>query len=160
MCPLPMSVLTTQTALTDRQNIMCRSLSPSQNFETTRMHSSRMRTARNSSCHRGGSGVGVSTPRRSRHPLKQAPIGSRDPPLEQLPPWLWDWRPPGCGSGDTPGQIPLNFPLGCGPGDPLVRSSSTSPLVVGLETCKVCWDTTPWRPAVRHSGLPPAMHVG
>ena len=36
MANLPMSVLTTQTALTDRQNITLRSLPPSQNFETKR----------------------------------------------------------------------------------------------------------------------------
>ena len=33
------------------------------------------------------------------------------------------------------------------------------PLGVGLETCKACWDPTPWRPA-RHAGIPPAMHAG
>ena len=75
----------------------------------------------------------------------------------------WD-RPPGCGPRDHPSQIALNFPLRYGPGDPLARSPSTSPLgvawrphtpwldppqfpppllVVGLETCKACWDTTP-----------------
>ena len=36
----------------------------------------------------------------------------------QLPSWVWAWRPP--------------WP------DP-----STSPLGVGLDTCKACWDTTP-----------------
>ena len=34
MSPLPISVLTTQTALTDRQSITCKSLPPSQNLET------------------------------------------------------------------------------------------------------------------------------
>ena len=51
-------------------------------------------------------------------------------------------------------------PPGCGPGDPLRPDSSTSPLGVGLETCKACWDTTlpPQRPAAKHAGIPPAMH--
>ena len=45
---------------------------------------------------------------------------------------VWAWRPP-------PDQIPLN-----------------SPLVVGLETYKACWDTTPpRRPAERQAGIPP-----
>ena len=103
----------------------------------TRMHFSRMRTARSSS-HQGG--------------------------LPQC--MLWAWRSPSS-------QIPLNFLLGCRPGDPMARSPSTSPLGVGLETplarspstspcvwawksarharkpcppletcCKACWDTT------------------
>ena len=62
----------------------------------TRMHSSRMRTDRSSS----RLGVYLSA--------------------------CWDTHPSGCGPGDTPPAIPLNFPLG-----------------VGLETCKACWDTTP-----------------
>ena len=37
------------------------------------------------------------------------------------PPWVWAWRPPP------------------------VRSPSTSPLGMGLETCMACWDTTPPR---------------
>ena len=49
-----------------------------------------------------------------------------------LPPWMWAWRPP-----------PRPDP-------------STSPLGVGLETCKACWDTTPWIPAAMHAGIPPA----
>ena len=79
-------------------------------------------------------------------------------------PWVWDWRPPrcgpgdcprygpgdppGCGPGDPPGCGPGD-PLRCGPGDPPVWAwrpprpdPSTSPLGVGLETCKACWDTT------------------
>ena len=101
------------------------------------------------------------------------PVGAlpgTPPPPQQAPPK--DQVPPGSG---PPDQIPLNFPLGCGPGpdppkfplgcgpgpDPpqfppwlwaWTRSPSTSPLGVGLET--------PWRPAARHVGIPPAMHVG
>ena len=63
-------------------------------------------------------------------------------------------------SRHPPGQIPLNFPLGCGPGDPPARSPLTSPFGVGLETCKACRDTMSWRPAARHAGIPPAMHAG
>ena len=54
----------------------------------------------------------------------------------------------GGGGGVGLDQIPLNFPLECGPGpDPpqlppwvwaLTRSPSTSPLGVGLETCNAC----------------------
>ena len=67
-----------------------------------RMHSSRMRTAHSSS-HHGG----VSTP-----------PSLPDPP--QLPPWLWVWTRSHSNSPLTVGldQIPLNFLLGCGPGDP------------------------------------------
>ena len=110
---------------------------------TTRMHSSRMRTAHSSS--RGGS----------------APPGVS---LETLSPWVWGWRPSlGCGPGDPPGCGPGDTPLGVGletthtptwgvgletpQPDP-----STSPLGVGLETCKACWDIPP-RPA-RHAGIP------
>ena len=39
-----------------------------------------------------------------------------------------------CGPGD---------PSRCGPGDRHRLDPSTSPLGVGLETCKACWDTTP-----------------
>ena len=99
----------------------------------TRMHSSRMRTARSSSRHGG-----IST-----HPhWEQAPPKSRYP-REQAPPWVQA----------APSQIPLNFSLGCGPGPhppqfppwlwAWTRPPSTSPLGVGLETCKACWDTTP-----------------
>ena len=83
-------------------------------------------------------------------------------------------------------QIPLNFPLGCGPGpDPpqlppwlwaSTRSPSTSPLAVGLDQIPLnfplgCgpgklqgmlgYHPPPHeRPAARHAGIPPAMHAG
>ena len=97
-----------------------------ENFILTRMHSSRMRTARSSS-HHGG----VSIPLWRRHPWSRHPPHwsrpslSRHPParspstsplavgLDQIPRNL----PLGCWPGDPPGQIPLNFPLGCGPGN-------------------------------------------
>ena len=50
------------------------------NLIGTRMHSSRMRTARSSSRDGG----------RSPHPPEQAPPPP-DPP--QLPPWVWAWKP-------------------------------------------------------------------
>ena len=122
-----------------------------------------MRTARNSSDHRGR---GLHTPWEqtpwSRHPPKQAPPGAGTP-LEQAPPWSSPSRavpsgagtPSGVGLETPPGQIPLNFPLGCGPGDPpgqiplnftpgcgpgnLQGMLGYDPL---LETCcKACWDT-------------------
>ena len=102
------------------------------------MHSSRMHTAHGSS-HPGG----VSTPPRAHPPGAGTPPGPATPPEQahtptpragtpqsdplQLPPWVWAWT----------------------------RSPSTSPLGVGLETCKACWDTTPLpsRPAARHAGI-------
>ena len=50
----------------------------------------------------------------------------------QLPPWVWAWRPP-------PPARPLNFPLGCGPGDLQGMLGYHPP---PLDTCKTCWDTT------------------
>ena len=110
-------------------------------IKKTRMHSSRMHTNRSSSCHGG-----VSTP----HPL-----GADTPPRAGTPgsrlPWVLAWRPPpqiplnfslGCWPGDPPGQIPLKFHLGCGPGDPSRQIPLSFALGVGLETCKACWDTT------------------
>ena len=125
------------------------------------MHSSRMYTTCSSSCHGG-----LHTPREqvlpwSRHPPEQAPPGTGTP-LGAAP-----------RSRNPCGQIPLNFPLGCGPG---TRSPSISPLAVGLETPRpdppklppwVCaWKPArhagipPLRPAARHAGIPPAMHAG
>ena len=117
------------------------------------MHSSRMHTARSSS-----DGGGSASVHAGIHPLG---VGLAPPPgvgLETLkvwawrPPQVWACRPPGCGPEDTPR---------CGPGDPPWPDPSTSPLGVGLETCKACWDSTPRRPAARqHAGIPPAMCAG
>ena len=72
------------------------------------------------------------------------------------PPWVWAWRPPECGPGDTPR---------CGPRDTPWPDPSTSP------GCGP-GDTHPWRPArhagippllrrpARHAGIPPARHAG
>ena len=119
------------------------------------MHSSRICTACSSS-HHGG----------SPHPPGSRPPWSRHPPREQTPPEQatpWSRHPPCVSLETTPGQIHLNFPLGCGSGDPpwpdppqlppwlwawrppLARFPSTSPLIVGLET-------PPWPDA---SQLPP-----
>ena len=92
------------------------------------MRSSRMRTARSSS-HRGR--VCLSA--------------------------CWDTHTPGCGPGDPPPWVYAWRPPWCGPRDPSRPDPSTSPLGMGLETCKACWDTTPLppRPAARHAGIPP-----
>ena len=93
------------------------------------MHSSRMRTARSSSRLLWGC-------------LPQCILGS-PPPSVGL-------DTPRCRPGDPPR---------CGPGDPPTPGPSTSPLGVGLEICKACWDTTPRGPA-RHAGIPLAMPAG
>ena len=124
---------------------------------TTRMHSSRMRTARSSSRRDGEGSASVHAGIDPHQVWAWRPLGcgrgdtpQPDPP--QLPPWVWAWRPPW--------PDPLNFPLGCGPGDTPGQIPSTSPWVsawrppwpdppelpppgVGLETCKACWDSTP-----------------
>ena len=103
----------------------------------TRMHYSRMRTARSSTHLLGGS----------------APVHARIPPWcgPREPPWVWAWRPPP--------QVWAWRPPWMWAWRPPRPDPSTSPLGVGLETCKACWDTTPWIPA-RHAGIPPAMHAG
>ena len=58
------------------------------------------------------------------------------PSLGLETPLVWAWEiPPGVGL-ETPPVRPLNFPLGCGPGN-LQGIPHTPP-----EICKVCWDTT------------------
>ena len=128
----------------------------------TRMHSSRMRTACSSS-HLGGlhqapprSGTPrIRHPPRARHPPDQAPTG-RSPSTSQL--------------GEGLDQIPLNFPLGCGPGpDPPPLPPSVWAWRPPLETCckacwdttcNACWDSTPLETCCKHAGTPPAMHTG
>ena len=96
--------------------------------------------------------MGVSTPPGAGNPPSRLPPGAGTPPQEQkphwplgfgpgpdppqLPPWVWAWRPPR--------QIPLNFPLGCEPGN--------------LQDMLGYHPT--WIPAARHAGIPPAMHAG
>ena len=102
---------------------------------STRMHSSRMRTACSSSRHGGGG-----CPNPLARSLSTSPLGVG---LD---------------------QIPLNFPLGCGFGpDPpqlppwvwaWTRSPSTSPLGVGLETPPL-GQGTPLGPGVPQDQAPP-----
>ena len=125
------------------------------------MHSSRMRTACSSSRHGG-----VSTPPRSRHPLWSRHPPRAGIPLEQTSPQL---DPLNFSLGVDLDQIPLNFPLGCGPGSgppqlpPWVWAWSPPPGQIPLNfplgcgpgnlqgmlgyhpqdtCCKACWDTS------------------
>ena len=94
-----------------------------------------MRTARSSSRQGGGSA--------SAHAGIDPPgVGLQTPQPDPLN------FPLGCGPGDPPGQIPLNFPLECGPVDPPWPDPPQLPPWV--------WA---WKPA-RHAGKPPAMHAG
>ena len=115
-------------------------------WRNTIMHSSRMRTVRNSS-HLLAGGVSTSPPPRSRHPPRAAPHQSSPPPEQprpggagtpwpdppQLSPWLLAWT-------RSPSTSPLAVCLETPP--PHGQIPQTSPLGVGLETCKACWDTT------------------
>ena len=96
--------LQSQTHVTEI-NFLERQQQENQSRKITRMHSSRMRTARSSS--RRGGGVLASSPSTS----PWVPCGpGPDPP--KLPPWLWAWTrspsifPLGVGLD----QISLNFP--------------------------------------------------
>ena len=84
------------------------------------MHSSRMRTARSSS-RRLGQSASVDA---------------------GIPPWVWAWRPPWVWAW-RPSRVWAWRPPRCGPGEPPWPDPSISPLGVGLETCKACWDTPP-----------------
>ena len=79
-------------------------------------------------------GLGLETPQSG--PGDPLVVGLETPwPDPSTPPWVWACRP-------------------------LQPDPSSSPLGVGLEICKACWDTNrPWRPA-RHAGLPPARNSG
>ena len=95
--------------------------------------------------------------------------------LEYTHPWVWAWRPPWMWVWDPPGNGPGDPPR-CGSGDPSGQTPQLPPWVWALrppptpETCKACWDITckacwdtnqpPSRPATKHAGVPPAMHVG
>ena len=95
------------------------------------MHSSRMRTVHNSNRLLGGRGLHPPWADPPQLPPWLWP--GPDPP--QLSPWVWAWRPP-------PGQITLDFPLGCGPGN--LQGMLGYPATPPPETCcKACWDSTP-----------------
>ena len=122
----------------------------------TRMHSSRMCTARGSSRQLGFCLTAC-------WDAQPPGCGPGDPPScgPGYPPGCGPGDLPGCGPGDHPGvgletpqsplgvgletplARPLNLPPGCGPGDPLLTRPLNLPLGVGLENCKACWDTTP-----------------
>ena len=103
----------------------------------------------------------------SPYPPEETPPGANTS-LEQVPPRAGT-PSPSPRTGTPLARSPFNFSLGCGPGpDPpqlppwvwaWTRCPSTSPLVVGLETCKACRDTNPPtpRPAPRHAGIPPPL---
>ena len=120
------------------------------------MHSSRMRTARSSSRPGGGGGVSHNPPwdQAPLSPREQTPP-SRPPPQEQTPAGVGLEIPLnfplGCGPGESPGQIPLNFPLVCGPGDsPLGQIPLNFPPGPGNLQGMLGYHP-PWRPAARHA---------
>ena len=114
-----------------REIPFCRSVCMRKRSETytyTRMHSSRMCTAHNSS-HRGGSAsvhAGIHPP--GCGPGDPLDVGLETPPqvwawrplgqTSQLPPWVWAWNPlsqnlnfpPGCGSGNLQGMLGYHPP--------------------------------------------------
>ena len=119
------------------------------NKDYTRMHSSRMRTARSSSCQRvclsacwntPPPGVGLEIP---PGVVLETPLAR---PLNLPPgcdPGQTTQLPPGCGPGNSPPPPParpLKLAPGCGPGKMQGMLGYTpNPL---LDTCKACWDTT------------------
>ena len=115
----------------------------------TRMHSSRMHTACSSS-HRGG---GL-TPLTRDWIITNACLHA----CWDTPPWVWAWRPPGCGPGDAPLGVGLETPT---PG----QTPQLPPWVWAWRPPRPDPSTSPWvcphcRPAARHAGIPPAMHAG
>ena len=104
------------------------------NILLTRMHSSRMRTARSSSRLLGGIVCLIAC--RDTHPPQV---------WAWRTPQVWAWRTPQVWAWRPPQGVGLEIPPGCGPGDPphpLARPLNL-PRGCGLETCKACWDTTP-----------------
>ena len=109
------------------------------------MHSSRMRTIRNSSCLLLG---GLHTPPESRSPR------SRHLPQSRHPKGV---DPPGA---DTP-RSRLPCCKACWDTTCNACWDSTPPCCKACwdTTCNACWDST-YPPASRHAGIPPAMHAG
>ena len=115
----------------------------------TRMHSSRMRTARSRSRLLGGGGV-----------LPQCMLGYTPWVWAWRPPWVWAWRSPGVGL-ETPQPDPSTSHLGVGLVTPPWKPDpSTSPWVWAWRPPpsqtpqNSPWVWT-WRPA-RHAGIPPS----
>ena len=100
-------------------------------FYLTRMHSSRMRTARSSSC-RGG--VCLSA--------------------------CLDTHTPGCGPGDTPWPDPSTSLLGVGLETPPGQTPQLPPGCGPGNQQGMLGHHHPLRPDAMHAGIPPAMHAG
>ena len=109
---------------------------------------------------------GAGTPLSRHHPEQaHSPRAGTFPQSRHIPPE--QAHSPRAG---TPSQIPLNFPLGCGPGpDPLnfpldygpgPDPSKFPPWVWAWKPARHAGIPPPWRPAARHAGIPPAMHAG
>ena len=78
------------------------------------------------------------------HPLARPPNLPLGVGLQTPPPPRPDPSTSSLGVGlETMARL-LNFPPGCGPGDPPTQTPQPAPLGVGLETCKACWDATPF----------------
>ena len=115
-------------------------------IDVTRMHSSRMRTVHSSSCLLGEGEGGVS--------LSACWDTSPQVWVWRHPPWVWNWRPHQPDPSTSPLSVdlenppppirPLNFPHGCGPGEPPAQPDPST-FLLGV------WA---WRPA-RHAGIPP-----
>ena len=109
----------------------------------TRMHSSRMCTTHSSSCLLGGG-----LPQCMLGHSPRCGSGDHPPGVGLETPQVWAWRPspsqtpqppPGVGLVSLPQARPLNSPLGVGLETCKACWDTTSP----HETCKACWDTTP-----------------
>ena len=77
-----------------------------------------------------------------------------------LPQCMLGYTHPGCGPGYPPCQTPQIPPNWVWAWRLPWPDPSTSPLGVGLETCKACWDTTPpdrnsWHTLLKNITLPP-----
>ena len=148
-------------------------------FLRTRMHSSRMRTARSTwgvclsvywntppGCgpgdprcwHGDPPGVGMETPIVT---LETPPLSAWRPPMCRPgdPTRCGPGHPPGVGLDTPPGQTPQPSP-GCEPGDPCpCQTPQAPPWVSAGRPARHAGIPPLWRPA-RHAGIPPARHAG
>ena len=98
----------------------------------TRMHSSRMRTARSSS-RQVGEGV-----------LPQCMLGYPPQVWAWRPPWVWAWSPPQVWAwSPSPGQTP-----------------QVPPWVSAWKPARHAGIHPPLQRPARHAGIPPARHAG